>query len=894
MKSPLLATKLHIPPSRLNLVSRPRLIDQLNAGLSQKLTLISAPAGFGKSTLIRSWAEQNESHQVAWLSLDQGDNDKNRFLSYFIAALQTIETSIGEGILAAFQSSGMSDDELVLTTLLNEIAEYSCKLILVLDDFHVIETQSINQALTFFLDHLPVNMHLVIATRVDPPLPLARLRARCQLTELRATDLRFTTSEAADFLIQVMDLKLNAEEIAALETRTEGWIAGLQMAAISMQGRADTASFIQAFTGSHQFILDYLIEEVLQSQPEGVRSFLLQTSILDRLSGPLCNAVTGQEDSKATLVALERENLFVIPLDDQRQWYRYHHLFADVLRTRLEEQQSEDLASLHLRASEWFEQNDLPSDAISHALAAEDFKRSADLAELAWPDWSGSYQSLTWLSWLKNLPDELVRSRPVLSLSFAWALLNAGNLEAAESRLKDVECWMDPVAPSSEMIVVDDEQWQSLPVSLATARAYHSQAVGNIADTVKYTRRVLDLLPDGDSLWRAEATVILGIAYWADGKLALAHKTLSDGLSSMPPLDIIIGTFVLADIKATLGPIQEAIEICERALHLAAANDDPLGTEDVYTEISKLHREQGDLESAVQALDYAKKLGRKVELPDWQYRWCIAQARLEESLGNLDAALDFLEDAARLFVRTPLPDHRPIAARKAQVWIKQGRLTRALSWVKEQGLSVDDELSFLREFEYITLARLLIAQNLAEDAVDLLERLLKAAEDGKRMMSVIEILVLQALAHSANGKNSGTLVSLERALRHAEPEGFVQIFVDEGPPMARLLYDALPQGIFPDYVQRLLKAFPIDEPEQPEPSTSHIPEVKLVEPLSEREIEVLQLIAEGLTNQEIASQLYITLNTVKGHARNIYAKLGVKNRTKAVAKAKALGIISSK
>jgi len=351
---------------------------------------------------------------------------------------------------------------------------------------------------------------------------------------------------------------------------------------------------------------------------------------------------------------------------------------------------------------------------------------------------------------------------------------------------------------------------------------------------------------------------------------------------------------VLADIKATLGPIQEAIEICERALHLAAANDDPLGTEDVYTEISKLHREQGDLESAVQALDYAKKLGRKVELPDWQYRWCIAQARLEESLGNLDAALDFLEDAARLFVRTPLPDHRPIAARKAQVWIKQGRLTRALSWVKEQGLSVDDELSFLREFEYITLARLLIAQNLAEDAVDLLERLLKAAEDGKRMMSVIEILVLQALAHSANGKNSGTLVSLERALRHAEPEGFVQIFVDEGPPMARLLYDALPQGIFPDYVQRLLKAFPIDEPEQPEPSTSHIPEVKLVEPLSEREIEVLQLIAEGLTNQEIASQLYITLNTVKGHARNIYAKLGVKNRTKAVAKAKALGIISSK
>ena len=418
MPTSILATKLYIPPPRSKAVPRPRLVARLNEGLHRKLTLISAPAGFGKTTLVSEWVAGCE-RPVAWLSLDEGDNDLARFLAYLVAALQTITADMGKGLLAGLQSPQPPPIELILTTLLNEITTIPDHFVLVLDDYHVIDAQPVDHALTFLLEHLPPQMHLVIATREDPQLPLARLRARGQLTELRAADLRFTPSEAAEFLNQVMGLNLSADDIAALETRTEGWIAGLQMAALSMQGRSDTASFIQAFTGSHRFVLDYLVEEVLQRQPERVRSFLLQTAILDRLSGPLCDAVTGREDGRGMLDALERGNLFVVPLDDRRQWYRYHHLFADVLQARLMEEQPDQVSGLHRRASAWYEQNGLPSDAIRHALAAEDFERAADLIELAGPMVEESSLTATWLGWVRALPDELVRIRPVLSVRYA-------------------------------------------------------------------------------------------------------------------------------------------------------------------------------------------------------------------------------------------------------------------------------------------------------------------------------------------------------------------------------------------------------------------------------------------------------------------------------------------
>jgi len=906
MSAPILATKLYIPPPRSKIVLRPRLIERLNEGLSsgRKLTLISASAGFGKTTLVSEWVACC-GRPVAWLSLDEGDNDPKGFLAYLVAALQTVAANIGAGVLAALQSSQPPYTASLLAALLNEITALPDNFILVLDDYHVIDSKPVDEALTFLLEHLPPRMHLVITTREDPHLPLARLRARDQLTELRAADLRFTPAEASEFLNQVMDLNLSAEDITALEARTEGWIAGLQLAALSMQGRQDAARFIKSFTGSHHFVLDYLVEEVLQRQPEHVRNFLLQTAILDRLSGPLCDAVTGWEDGRGMLETLERGNLFVVPLDDQRQWYRYHHLFAEVLQAHLREAQPNQVPTLNQRASEWYEQNGLPSDAIRHVLAAEDFARAADLAELAWPASSGgSFQSIEWLGWVKALPEELVRARPVLCAAQAQAFLFAGKLEAAEARLMDAERWLEPTTnliersetPSTKMVVVDEEQFRSLPVSLASVRAYHAQAIGDVSGTMKYTRRVLDLLPEGDTKGRGAASSLLGLAQYASGELKAAYRTFSDGLAAgMNPLGVITGAFVLADMKMTLGHLYEALSIYEHALQLANEHGEPmpLETQDVYTGISKLHREQGDLEGAAQDLLISRNLGKQVELADWQYRWCIAQARLKESQGDLDGALDLLNKAERQFVRTPVPEVRPIAALKTRIWVKQGRISQALDWVRERGLSSDDELSFLREFEHITLARVLIAQHKCDlvngsiqEAIGLLERLLQAAEEGGRTGSVIEILVVQALAHQAQGNILLALAPLEHALTLAEPENYIRIFIDEGLPIENLLNIIKTENKKLNlYIQRLKAVFLGEKPQ-----LSVTNQQSLIEPLSERELEVLRLLRSELSGPEISQHLIVSINTFRAHTKNIFNKLGVNDRRAAVRRAEELDL----
>ena len=912
----ILATKLYIPPLRAKIVLRSRLIERLNEGLSSgnKLTLISASAGFGKTTLVSEWVACCE-RPVAWLSLDEGDNDVTRFLTYFVIALQTISPNIGAEVLGVLQFPQPPLPESILTTLINEIITIPDNFIFVLDDYHSIDSKPIDNALTFLLEHLPPQMHLVITTREDPQFPLARLRVRGQLTELRAADLRFTPAEAAEFFNQMMGLNLSAENITMLEARTEGWIAGLQLAALSMQGRSDAASFIKSFTGSHHFILDYLVEEVLQRQPEHVRNFLLQTAILDRLISPLCDAVTGQEDGRGMLDALERGNLFVIPLDDQHQWYRYHHLFAEVLQTHLKKLQPDPVSALHQRASIWFEQNDLPADAIRHALAAEDFDRAASLAELAWPDWRWAAQSIiAWLDWVNALPKELVRARPVLSVAYAQALLNAGKVEAAEARLLDAERWLETISdrprdPATGMVVVDEEQFQSLPVSLATTRAYHAQAIGDWTGTVMYTRRALDLLPEEDHSMRGTATMLLGLAYWASGDLEAADRTFSKGLAIRQKaghiLETIDAAFVLADMKTVLGHLHDAVRTCEYALQLATEHGEPLpqGTQDVYTEISKLHREQGDLDATAQDLATSKNLGEKVMLPDWQHRWCIAQARLKETLGDLDEALDLLDEAERFFVRTPLPNLQPISAMKVRIWVVQGKLAKAQEWAHEKGLSPDDDLSYLREFEHITLARVLIARyksdrvdDFIREAVELLERLLKAAEEGGRLSSVIEILILQALAHQAQGDIMPALAPLERALTLAEPEGYVRIFLDEGKPMAELLGRMKDEGgRRKTYVHKLLAAFGAEEIH---PSHLHLAQKQvslilqpLVEPLSENELEVLRLLRTELSGPEIARKRMVSLSTIRTHTQHIYAKLGVNNRRAAVRRAEELGLL---
>jgi len=938
MSTPILATKLYIPPPRPNLVLRPRLLDRINEALHRKLTLISAPAGFGKTTLVSAWLADCDQ-QVAWISLDEGDSDPTRFLTYFVAALQTIGSKLGEGLLSALHSPQSLQEpagrEALLTALLNEIATMPGNFVLILDDYHMLDAGgplgAVDQILTFLLEHLPPQMHLVITTREDPQLPLARLRARGQMAELRAADLRFTPAEAAGFLNQVMDLDLSAEEVSVLETRTEGWIAGLQLAALSMRGRAqgapDVGGFVKAFAGDNRYIVDYLVEEVLQRQPERVRNFLRQTAILDRLSGGLCDAVTNQNDGIALLDFLERGNLFVVPLDDNRHWFRYHHLFADVLAAHALQEQPAQVPILHQRASTWYADNGLPADAIRHALAAKDFARAAGLVERAWPAMDGSFQTATWLGWARAIPDELVRFRPVLRVTYAWAMLNAGELEAAEARLIEVEQWLDagldPGAargarrqtPSNEMIVVDEVQFQTLPASIATARAYLAQSRGHLPDAVKYGQRALDFLPATDHLRRGPAAALLGLAQWASGDLEAAHRTLADAMAGFQKVGnwhfATSVTSGLADIRTVQGRLRDAIRSYTQALQLALAQHPegtrPLirGTANLYLGLSELYHEQGELEVATQHLLRTEELGDSAGLPDWRYRCCRTQARFKEIQGDLAGALDMLDAAERNVRRTPVPDVRPLAALRTRVWVAQGRLSEAVRWVQEQRLSIDDELSFLREFEHITLARVLIAQykhgrvsGSIDEAKRLLERLLNAADVAGRTGSVIEILVLLALAHEAQGDMPSARVALERALRLAEPEGYVCIFVDAGLPMAQLLREVAVRGVMPDYVDKLLAALGtekqrVDKPTHAQvsssPSSRAVP--ALIEPLSQRELEVPQLIAQGLSNSEISEKLFLALSTVKGHNRVIFDKLQVQRRTEAVARGRELGLV---
>jgi LuxR family maltose regulon positive regulatory protein len=900
MPAPILATKLYIPPHRLKVVLRPRLIERLNEGMHCKLTLISASAGFGKTTLVSEWVAGSE-RPVAWLSLDEGDSDPTRFLTYLVAALQTIAADIGKGVLAILQSPQPPPIESILIALLNEITTVPDNFILVLDDYHIIDSKPVDNALTFLLEHLPPQMHLVIATREDPQFPLARLRARCQLTELRAADLRFTPAEAAEFLNQMMGLSLSAENIAALEARTEGWVAGLQLAALSIQGRSDAANFIKSFTGSHHFILDYLVEEVLQRQPEHVRNFLLQTAILDRLSSPLCDAVTGQEDGRGMLEALERGNLFVIPLDDQRQWYRYHHLFAEVLLAHTLEEQPGQIPLLHGRASAWYEQNNQLAEAIRHALAARDFERAAGLIEKMYPAMDASFQSAVWLGWVRKLPDEVVRARPVLSVDYARALMDSGEFEAGKSWLQDAEQRLEGSAEG--MVVTDEAQFHTLPVKIALARSNHAQVQSDFGGAVKYAELALELSPEEDSYSHAMATTTLGMAHWSRGDLDGAQRALSVWMNYCQKVGnnifaVATGGY-LAGIIVAQGRLREAERTYKQSIQLASTHDQSVRhvAANLYLGLGLLCHEQGDQQSAAQHLHKSEELGEQA-LIDWPYRWRLAQARLKEAEGDLETALDLLDEARRLYVRTSVLDFHPIDALKVRVYLRQGRLSEALAWARERGLSVDDDLSYLDEFEHVTLARILIAQykndpaaGSIHEAIALLERLLQAAEAGRRMGSVIEILVVQALAFQAQGNVSQALASMERALALAEPESYVRIFVDEGEPM-RLLIEKLPRDQdkkFPGYVDKLLAAF-ARPTAIPQPKTNNLQSM-IIEPLSERELEVLKLLRSELSGPEIAQQLIVSLHTLRTHTNNIFKKLGVNNRRAAVRRAEELDLL---
>ncbi|HEX4683545.1 MAG TPA: LuxR C-terminal-related transcriptional regulator [Gemmatimonadaceae bacterium] len=900
---PFLETKLYVPRTRSGLVPRPRLIDALRQAGEQKLTIVVAPAGFGKTTLLGGWVLDTFGADAgaAWVSLDATENEPSVFWAYFITAVARVHPGVGQSAMSQLRSAHPAPIESILATFINEIEALGRTLTVILDDYHVIDALSIHETMTFLLDRMPPRMHLVIASRSDPPLALPRLRARGELTELHAAQLRFTLDEASAFL-RLMSLNLSPDDTARLERRTEGWIAGLKLAALSMKGREDARGFVDAFSGNNRFIADYLVEEVLQSQPEHVTRFLLATAILDRLSGPLCDALTGARDGQIMLEDLERKNLFVVALDDAREWYRYHHLFADVLQKQARLRDPDGIRTVHRRASIWHEAHGSRLAAVRHAFGAEDLARAADLLEHSWPEKNRSYESREWLDQVKTLPDAAVRSRPTLSMGYAWALLNSGELEAAEPRLGDVELWLQSNSESSE-----EERLRSLRSELAAARVYLTQSLGQIPGTLEHAQRALELSA-GDDAARATGTALIALAHWGRGELEAAHQTFSEALTLMRDCghgaDVIRGTFVLGDIRVAQGRLREAARVYENGLRLAAEEvyAAPPETDELYLGLSEVHREWNDIDRATELLEAVTRAAPRTAHVGNRLRWCTAMAGVRAARGDVDGALDLLDEAGRNERRDPVPRTRPIPAVKARIHIAQGRLDEAAHWALLAQVSADDDPGFLREFEHLTLVRLLIARHertrderSLKDAARLLERLDMTARTGKRAGSVIEILVLESLVQSALNNVRGALDLLAQAIAMAEPEGFLRLFLDHGSRMRDLLRHAMTRGLAAEYTRRVLAAFDAPHPKRAATATAAVRppagDSGMIQPLTTRELEILRLIASGLRNQEIAGHLAISAATVKRHIANAYGKLGAAHRTEALNRAKELELL---
>jgi len=910
MAQPLLITKTHIPQPHPNVVPRPHLITQLQEGLElgHSLTLLSAPAGFGKTTLLSEWA-RSCGRTFAWLSLDEGDNDPARFLTYLVASLQRIqvgaeEVGMGEAALPMLQSPHTFSMESFLIDLINEIATLSDPIVLVLDDYHTIEAQAIHDALTFLMRNLTPQMHLVIAGRIDPPLPIAVLRAEARLTELREPNLRFSTQEATTFLNQLMGLGLSDQNVLALETRTEGWIAGLQMAAISMRGRKDLADFVETFTGSHHFVLDYLTEEVLHRQPAHIQSFLLDTSILNRLCGPLCQALTGREDSQELLEEIERVQLFIVPLDDNRCWYRYHQLFSDLLRQRLGQDQPDKVRELHRRASAWFEGEGQTAEAIEHALSAGDFGQAANLIEQIAESAMMHSEIATLQKWVETLPDDVLRSRPFLNMFYAWVLLLSGHpLDVADAVIEDVSR-VDPTGATSGEV--------------ATFRALVAAYRGSRRECVKMAQLALKELPEERLFLRTLIAGLLGINALLTGAIVTAQQSLEAAADLSQRVGNITNTVLakhhLGQLSQLQGRLHEAKDFFDQALNLAVDRKGrrrpiaglPLGG------LGGLFLEWNDLELAenhfLEAMELVKGFVEIGALESF-----VGLARLRQVQRDVQGSRISIEAAMQLAEKfeAMLVDDIYVAATKASLSVAQGDLESAVRWADEIDRkiepaltldngstggardmeSMDDSLSPYDAYERMVLAEVRMAQDRPEEALRVLDPLLQITEGAGWKDNVIQVLNLKALALQDLGEVDQAVSTVERALLLAEPSGYVQTFLMRGQAMAKLLYRVAERGTAAEYAGRILAKFPEGELDATASLQAQELKAQLVEPLSQRELEVLQLIAEGLSNREIAQELVLSVNTIKVHTYNIYGKLNVHSRTQAVARARALGLL---
>lgn len=897
---PLLVTKLHAPRLRTRMVSRTNLLEQLQQGVEGPLTLISASAGFGKTTLLAQWLQES-SMPTAWLSLESEDNDPTCFLSYLIAALQTLDAQVGVTALALLHTPYPPSPESVLAILINDLMDRGGgDVALVLDDYHAITSTPIQQGMAFLLEHLPPCLHLILASRTDPPLPLARLRARGQITELRAAELRFDTVEAGTFLRTVMGLNLEASVVAALESHTEGWIAGLQLAALSLQGRDDVSTFLEAFAGSHCYVFDYLSEEVLTRQSTPVQQFLLHTCILDCFSGPLCDVMTGQKGSQAMLEELERANLFVVALDDKRDWYRYHHLFVQVLRRHLQQREPTLLPVLHQRASAWYEQHEQPAEAVQHALAIPDVELAARLIEPIALPITFQGQLYTVLGWLSALPEALVRTRPFLCLYYARLLMYSNQFEAAEVRLQEAEAGIREEMPA--------EQIRAILGGVLSIRAGFAYFAGDIPHAISLAHQTLALLPTSMVLPRASAIVYASSAYLMSGDVtpAVEHEVAEAVVLirlSGNVFSAVLSICLLAQLHVLQGKLRQAVatyaqvvqviprpEVLQTACSILSFHFGP----------GDLLREHNQLEEAEQRLMRGMELvnGTVAIEPFVAMLGYPALARVQQARGNTHAAFATLDALARLAEQRHLPSYvvtRGEAVR-AQLELALGHLAAAIRWADTSGLSLQDSnVPYPRESEYLILARARIAQGREEQAGPLLQQVLQlldqlqaSAEVNMRMGSVLEILVLRALALAAQGDHTTALATLERALVQAASEGYIRLFVDEGAPMQALLRRVQVQAhsAVPQYLVTLLAAF---GETLPVGRASLMPHSNgLLEPLTEREREVLHLLLEGASNREIAQRLVLSVNTVKRHVYNLCSKLGVQSRSKALVLAREL------
>lgn len=873
------ATKLFVPPARPNMVVRPRLLARLDEGIQRKLTLISAPAGFGKTTLVSTWIATAE-RPAAWLSLDEEDNDPIRFLGHLVAAVQTIRAPIGARALRALQSPQPPPAQAILTALLNELAAVSEPFALVLDDYHLIDAEPVHRALGFLLQHSPPQMHLLIATREEPPLPVARLRARNQLTELRAADLRFTPSEAAEFLNRAMGFNLSADAIAALEGRTEGWIAGLQLAALSLQGRKDTAGFIRSFTGTHRFVLDYLVEEVLQQQPERIQDFLLRTSILERLCGPLCDAVLGEPagSGQTTLEALEHANLFVVPLDSERRWYRYHHLFADVLRQRLHQKLAGEagLAELHIRASAWYEANGLELEAFRHAAAANDTERAARLIEGGGMPLHFRGAMLPVMHWLASLPPALLDARPSLWVTYASVLTVAGQpISRVEEKLRAAEAALARIEP--------DDIARDLIGQIAATRAMLAIPQSQAELIMAQSRRALEYLRPDNLPIRTSAIWTLGLAYQLQGDMAAARQAYAEAITSSQAsgnqMVTIAATTCLGQIQEAENQLHLAAESYRRVLELAGEPPLPAACE-AHLGLARIHYQWNELDAARQHGQLSSELAPQIMTIGHPAVCAVVLAHISLAQGDL-ASADALLVQAEQFVRQHGFTQRmaEVAAARILLQLRQGDLVAAAELAQAHGLP-------------LSLARVHLARQDAAAALAALEPVRRQAEAQGRADERLRALILLALAEWAHGRADTALRLLGEALAMAEPGGIVRAFVDEGPPMVRLLSEAAGRGLLSEYGGRLLAACAAEQRiDGGSAAGPPQPEHPLEEPLSQRELEILRLIASGLSNREIGERLFLALDTVKGHNRNIFSKLGAQRRTEAVARARERGLL---